>query len=262
MIPKIIHYCWFGKQKKPAVVQKCITSWKQYCPDWKIKEWNESNFDITRMPYMQEAYENKKWAFVSDVARLLIVYQEGGVYLDADVELLGSIEVLLKNDAFFAFENERNINTGLGFGAVKNHPVIKKMVEFYEAKHFVQKNRTVLIPCPAGNTAVIQSFYHKFIRNGELQILENTLILGINEYSDVARHHEVGTWVEGDKILNRKYKDFWIKRFLRRPEKFDFVDKYFGRKGVSLYTFLVYDLLEYGLAYYVRRLMSKTGKRE
>lgn len=78
MIPKIIHYCWFGKNSKPEIVERCIASWKKYCPDWEIKEWNEDNFDVTSIPYMKEAYEAKKWAFVSDVARLLILYQSGG----------------------------------------------------------------------------------------------------------------------------------------------------------------------------------------
>lgn len=78
MIPKIIHYCWFGGSEKPDIVKKCIASWKKFCPDWEIKEWNESNFDTSILPYMKEAYEMKKWAFVSDVARLLIIYQSGG----------------------------------------------------------------------------------------------------------------------------------------------------------------------------------------
>lgn len=77
-IPKVIHYCWFGKNEKPDIVKKCIASWKKYCSDWEIKEWNEDNFDVTSIPYMKEAYEAKKWAFVSDVARLLIIYQSGG----------------------------------------------------------------------------------------------------------------------------------------------------------------------------------------
>lgn len=78
MIPKIIHYCWFGGNEKPDIIKKCIESWKKFCPDWEIKEWNETNFDVNAVPYMKEAYEMKKWAFVSDIARLLIVYQSGG----------------------------------------------------------------------------------------------------------------------------------------------------------------------------------------
>ena len=82
MIPKIIHYCWFGGNPKPEIIQKCMASWKQYCPDWEIREWNEENFDVSAMPYTQEAYEAKKWAFVSDVARLHAVYECGGIYMD------------------------------------------------------------------------------------------------------------------------------------------------------------------------------------
>ena len=88
MIPKIIHYCWYGRGEKSAAIQMCIESWRKYCPDWEIKEWNEDNFDITQNRYMQEAYEAKKWAFVSDYVRLKVLYDEGGIYLDTDVELI------------------------------------------------------------------------------------------------------------------------------------------------------------------------------
>ena len=259
LIPKIIHYCWFGNNPKPDIVKRCIASWKKYCQGWQIKEWNESNFNIESMVYIKEAYDYKKYAFVSDVARLQIIYQEGGIYLDTDVELLGSIDHLLENDAFFAFESNRNVNTGLGFGAIENHEAIKKMLEYYKGRHFIVDNRMCLVPCPAGNSESLREVYSVFRRNGKSQKFSNILILGTSEYAKLAKHHEAGTWLKTNKI-NRKYKDSKIKRFLRDPKKFDFIEKHFSKKIVGLYTVLVYDLLEYGILYYLKKLLLREKK--
>ena len=99
-IPKVIHYCWFGRNPLPPSVRACIRSWKKYCPDYKIVEWNEDNFDIGSCDYMKEAYEAKKWAFVSDVARLMIIYRNGGIYLDTDVELIAPLEPIREKMTF------------------------------------------------------------------------------------------------------------------------------------------------------------------
>ena len=104
MIPKIIHYCWFGGNPLPELAIKCIESWKKYLPDYEIKEWNESNFDINCCAYVREAYEAKKWAFVSDYARFWILYQHGGLYFDTDVELIKSIDDLIVKGAFMGCE--------------------------------------------------------------------------------------------------------------------------------------------------------------
>lgn len=144
MIPKIIHYCWFGGQPKPEMVLKCIESWKKYCPDWEIIEWNESNFDVSQHPYMKEAYERKKWAFVSDVARLLLVYNYGGIYLDTDVELHESLNELLIERAFFVFESDVYINTGVGFGCEKEHKSVETMLHYYDKRNFIKTGRLIL----------------------------------------------------------------------------------------------------------------------
>ena len=114
MIPKIIHYCWFGGNPKSNLIKQCIDSWKKYCPDYQLIEWNESNFDINCNPYVKAAYEDKKWAFVSDYVRLYIVYNQGGVYLDTDVLLHNGIDELLKNSCWMASDDVRYISTGLG----------------------------------------------------------------------------------------------------------------------------------------------------
>ena len=117
MIPRKIHYFWFGGNEKPAKVKKCINSWKKYCPDYELVEWNESNFDVHCMPFVEQAYNAKKYAFVSDVARLIVVYEQGGIYMDTDVEVIKPLDDLLENKAYMSFENNENVNTGQGFGA-------------------------------------------------------------------------------------------------------------------------------------------------
>ena len=106
MIPKIIHYCWFGGNDKLESVMKCIESWKKYLPDYEIMEWNESNFNIKKAnQYVREAYDNKKWAFVTDYVRLIALYENGGIYFDTDVEVFKSFDSLLSEKAFFGFES-------------------------------------------------------------------------------------------------------------------------------------------------------------
>ena len=113
MIPKKIHYCWFGRGEKPKLAQMCIASWRKYCPDYEIVEWNEDNFDLDYNAYTRYCYDNKKWAFLSDFVRLVVVAEHGGLYFDTDVELLKSPDELLRYGAFYGFENDSNINTGL-----------------------------------------------------------------------------------------------------------------------------------------------------
>lgn len=163
-IPKVIHYCWFGKSNLPKKVEKCIASWKKYCPDYEIIRWDETNFDVRQIRYISEAYECKKWAFVSDYARLKIIYEYGGIYLDTDVKLMKPLDHLLKYDGFMGFQNREVINetvyetvaTGLGFGATVHHPVIKRLLKDYQNISFFNEDGTMdLTPCPARNTKTL-----------------------------------------------------------------------------------------------------------
>ncbi len=168
MIPKVIHYCWFGKKPIPENGKKCIDSWKQHCPDYEINLWTEDNFQVSRYPYMKEAYDAQKWAFVSDMARLIIVYDNGGVYLDTDVELIKSLDEILENSFFFAIEKNRNtitdedsihVATGLGFGAEKGNQVLKSLIEEYDHNHFRLNNgKFDLTPCPHRNTRALEKY--------------------------------------------------------------------------------------------------------
>lgn len=138
-IPKVIHYCWFGGKEKPDLIQKCITSWKTHLPDYDIIEWNEHNVDISQNQYIQQAYDLKKYAFVSDYVRVHALYHYGGIYLDTDVEVFKSFDPLLHHLSFWSFEQENYIATST-IGAVKGNAMIKQFLDTYKDKSFVNKD--------------------------------------------------------------------------------------------------------------------------
>ena len=138
MIPKIIHYCWFGGNPKPELIKNCIASWKKYCPDYEIIEWNEENFNVNCCQYTKEAYEAKKWAFVSDYARLYALYNHGGIYLDTDMEVLKPLDKFLDDTGFLAFEAKDYVCLGI-IGAVKNHSFIDQLKHDYDNSCFIKK---------------------------------------------------------------------------------------------------------------------------
>lgn len=158
MIPKIIHYCWFGGNPLPEDAQKCIASWRKFLPGYEIKEWNESNFNINCCPYVREAYEAKKYAFVSDYARFFVLYQEGGLYFDTDVEVVRNMDHIVAAGNFMGFEkslatqqgnapesHEIGINPGLGLGVAPGLGLVRELLDFYEAKeHFAIEEGTVV----------------------------------------------------------------------------------------------------------------------
>ena len=135
MIPKKIHYIWLGKGEKNDRIKHCIESWKKYLPDYEIIEWNEDNFDINYNDFTKQAYENKKWAYVADVARLWVLNNEGGIYFDTDVEVYKPIDEFLNNEGFIGFEDTHYLSTAT-IGATKNNPVIKYLLDFYNCIDF------------------------------------------------------------------------------------------------------------------------------
>lgn len=137
MIPKKIHYCWFGRGNMPELAQKCIESWKKHLSEYEIKEWNEDNFDLGIYPYVKEAYDNRKFAFVTDVVRLHALYNEGGIYMDTDVEVLKPLDSLLHFEAVSGFESDDQIPTGL-MACQKGHPLFYEMLHEYDKLHFVK----------------------------------------------------------------------------------------------------------------------------
>lgn len=182
MIPKKIHYCWFGRGELSSKSKKCIESWKKYCPDYEIIEWNEENFDINQNEYTKKVYAEKKFAFLSDYARLKIIYEEGGIYLDVDVELIKPLDDLLTNKAYFGFETKDYINTGVGFGAEKRNLAVKTLLNEYDQLLDGTKD---VIGCPILNTQGIIKL--GLVRNGELQVLPECTVYSLdffNPYDD------------------------------------------------------------------------------
>lgn len=141
-IPKKIHYCWFGKGSLPELAIKCIDSWKKNLPDYEIIEWNEDNFDINCNQYVKEAYESKKYAFVTDYVRLYVLYKYGGIYMDTDVEVLKVLDKFLIHNAFSGFENNNSIPTGI-MASTSNNQWVKLMLEEYDNIHFINKDGTL-----------------------------------------------------------------------------------------------------------------------
>ena len=158
---KIIHYCWFGKKKKSELIEKCILSWRQKMPEWEIKEWNESNFDIEEIAYTREAYSAGKYAFVSDYARLSILMQYGGIYLDTDVEMLKSLESLFEsNSGFMGFEFQDTVAPGLVFASDANNDFIMEMMNLYKTIHFINSDGSY------NYKTIVEYTTEKLIENG------------------------------------------------------------------------------------------------
>lgn len=233
MIPKIVHYCWFGRGEKPAQALMCIESWKKYLPDYELKEWNEDNFDITRNQYVREAYENRKFAFVTDYVRLYAIYHEGGVYMDTDVEVLGSYDQFLHHHAFSGFETNGNVPTGM-MAAEKGSVWAKELLDQYDDRKFVlpdgsfdmTTNTSVITDYMLGKGLVLNNKYQDFPnlctmypadyfcpkdhRTGKIRCTKNTVCI----------HHFAGSWLQ-----HKWYKD------LRHSLKLSFV-RLIGEKPI------------------------------
>ncbi len=150
MIPKVIHYCWFGGNKKPESAEKCIKSWKKYFPDYEIKEWNEDNYDVRKIPFISQAYDAGKYAFVSDFARFDILYEHGGIYFDTDVEVIKSFDDIVAAGAFMGCESDGGktvdgkpsitVAPGLCLGAEKGMSLYKDIIDYYSGESFLDES--------------------------------------------------------------------------------------------------------------------------
>ena len=202
MIPHIIHYCWFGLSAKPDIVKKCIASWQKYMPDWEIREWNEANYNVNKIPYTKEAYEQKKWAFVVDFARFDILNLYGGIFLDTDVELLRRIpEEILELNSFTGYENGNKINPGLIYAAEPGQEMLLKIMMEYCEKKFNQ-NETI---CDIVTKVLVSSGLRK---DGSLQLIENVKVFPADYFcgfdhetqhfiitsNTVSIHHYAASW--------------------------------------------------------------------
>lgn len=179
MIPKIIHYIWFGDKPLNKVAKKCLKSWEKYCPDYKIILWNEKNFDVNMFQYTKEAFLTKSWAFLSDVVRLYALVNYGGVYMDTDVEVTKSIDGFLDKKAFSGFEDQKNIPTGI-MACEKDFPLFKKLLIDYKSRSLIKKDGSI---DRTTNVQVITRtlLQYGFIPNNQYQVIEG-LELYPNDY--------------------------------------------------------------------------------
>lgn len=227
MIPKKIHYCWFGGKELPEDVKKYIDTWKKYCPDYEIIEWNENNFDVTQNQYCKEAYEAKKWAFVSDYARLKVLYDYGGIYMDTDVEVVKPLDDLLQYNWFSGFESEDRIPTGT-MGAGWNSTVIKIFLDNYNERHFIKDDGCFDLTTNVEVMTKLLKEKYKVQLNNTRQIFDdNSLLLPFDylcaksfftgEISETENtytiHHFKGTWRTKNDIRKDKVRKILVKCF-------------------------------------------------
>lgn len=229
MVPKIIHFCWFGGKPKPDDVKQYIASWRTYCPDYEIREWNESNFDINENNYCREAYNAKKWAFVADYTRLSVIYKFGGIYMDTDVELVQSFDSLLALDAFMCFEDHDKVSIGT-FGAQKKSALVKDFLDAYKDRHFYKENGEIDTTTNLEIvTQILHKKYHLNLNGKQQTLLKNIVVFPREKFiaksvntgwimkddSTIAIHHYAGSWFneENKKLLERQ--SFYLRKYIR-----------------------------------------------
>lgn len=226
-----IHSFWFSGEEKPELYQRCLDSWHRFCPEFEIKEWNTENYDVKKNQYMYEAFLNRKWAFVSDYARLDILYQYGGIYMDMDVELLAPIDHLLKADSFFCRQEDGFLELGSGFGALPGDSLIQEMLDTYKNRKFILKNGQIdKTPQPEWLSSILRK--HGIEKCHDSQIIDNRLILSNDYISSVTGEDSIRTaklgvhWHNGG-WLEEKERKLIKKSLVAREELVTkiFVDK-------------------------------------
>lgn len=227
MIPKVIHYCWFGRSPLPESAIKCISSWRKFFPNYEIKEWNEENFDVNIIPYTAEAYQAKKYAFVSDYARFWILYNHGGLYFDTDVEVIRPLDDIVERGPYMGCENNGSVSEsiavapGLGLGVECGHEIYKELLDYYASLHYlssdgrIQENQTIvnhttmlLVKKGLKNSSEIQCVSGIYVYPKEYFCPKdyNTGKLSLTGKS-VAIHHYGATWRPWEQQVER-----WIWR--------------------------------------------------
>lgn len=255
-IPKVIHYCWFGKNPLPELTLKCIESWKKYLPDYQIIEWNENNFDVNICPYVKEAYEASKFAFVSDYARFYILYNYGGIYIDVDVEVIKPIDKFLEHEAFAGFESKKHVAPGLILGAKKGNKIIKEILDSYSNRKFLLDDGNFNLTTVVEYTTDVLLKYglkpNNSLQNvNEMVIYPKTYFCPLSHNSKKQNfsentytiHHYAGSWLS-EKQRKRNNNVLWkflvpFLKFIKRLAIFCFGENGFTKikhKLRSLFT--------------------------
>ena len=261
-IPKTIHYCWFGGNPLPELAQKCIASWRKFLPDYEIKEWNESNYDVRKIQYIAQAYDAKKYAFVSDYARFDILYQYGGVYFDTDVEVIKDLRPIIERGAFIGVEKGQKplLNAGLGIASPAASGIYREILDSYQNEHFITTDGSLNLKTVV--TRVSDLFKaHGFVEQDIMQFVADTMIypseyfcpkdfdtekLEITE-NTYSIHHYDGSWMPAYVVAQQQMK---IK-----------INNLFGRTFFSKSLFYLFcvvyriktDGLKKAIKHYVRR---------
>ncbi len=219
LIPKTVHYIWFGNNPKSELIEKCIASWKRFLPGWQFIEWNESNYDVNKAAYIKEAYAAKKYAFAADYARFDILYHHGGLYFDTDVELLKPIpETFLKAEGFAAVESNKRIAPGLVFAAKPGNSIVNEIMDIYNNEHFIVEGKPNEHTVVQYTTEVFAG--HGFKMNGAKQIIDGFVIypmeyfcaydFDVHEFNitkeTISIHHYTYAWGSGTQKLFKKIK--------------------------------------------------------
>ena len=213
MIPKVIHYVWVGGGDKPRDIQKCIDSWKRQLPDFKFMEWNEQNFPLKNFPFAKRAFEEKQWAFVSDLIRIAVIYDYGGVYLDCDVKNIKNFSPFLKERVFIGFEDDSHPSTAV-FGAEPKHPLFKDIMEFYNS---VKLGKQIYFK-EFVNTTIFSKILIKDFDcqpNGKEQLLETGIHIYPSgffcypSFQSITVHVFLGSWLKGSGTMFSKFKESW-----------------------------------------------------
>lgn len=232
MIEKKIHYCWFGDKPLPKEYQDYIAGWKRLCPDYEVIEWNEKNYDVTKVPYMAQAAKAGKWSFVSDYLGFDVVYEYGGIYLDTDVELVRSLDPVLDNEAFFAIEeNEAGLEVapGLGFGARAKHPLLKKLRDMYLDVDFIASDGSLnMLAVPVYTTKELEKLGYE--RKNELQKLDDVVIYPTKYFAPM--DFLTGEIVITEKTLSiHHYSALWQSQTnLKHIQTIRKINRTFGKK--------------------------------
>lgn len=220
MIPKTIHYCWFGGNPLPTDAKKCINSWKKILPDYEIKEWNESNFDINSNLYVKQAYEARKFAFVTDYVRLYALATEGGIYMDTDVEVLKSYDSFLHHTAFSGFENNNFVTTGM-MAAEKESRWIMDLLDEYNHRTFIKEDGTF---DTTTNTVTITNYMTKqgLILNNTYQDFPGLVTIYSSDYFCPKDHGSGLIQLTDNSVCIHHFACSWLppkRRFLHKCKK-------------------------------------------
>ncbi|MBS6375854.1 MAG: glycosyl transferase [Clostridium sp.] len=274
-IPKVIHYCWFGRNPLPESAKKCIASWKEYLPDYEIKEWNESNFELNCCDYVKEAYQEKMWAFVSDYVRFKVLYEWGGIYFDTDVELIKPIYDILEQGSFMGSEaspirkdgkEQILINPGLGLASVPQLDIYEEILSHYNNIHFIDAQGIQDITTVVTRVTNIMVAHGYNTEKKEKQRIGNIYVYPTDYFCPLNYYTGKLIITENTRSIHH-YAETWHNLLEKKIEN---IQRYFSRKGkrnsliakaVICSLVVVNSTKKYGIFKTCTRILRKLNKK-